>query len=273
MHPSPTFQPATSHAPSSRPSPRVEAGRRIIEQIQSRMANPFANPHASPHSPTAEREPLPEGCFFVGTLPYDWVKGFGYQGRCRWVSVWWEPGDGPCYSDGHASFTGGETEAFLSLMREGIARAIVRAHGGDEEARWLIGSHDTCGSHVLLLDTRDNRVFLGEKASCERFMRERNPVAESALPEEEKAAAFPTGDIQIVGHAMAPLHIGGSNTLRHLTEAAPAMYEALAEVDCPQLFHMLAAVHGEERAARVVDTVRGALELACPTPADTSARR
>jgi hypothetical protein len=113
---------------------------------------------------------------FIGKLPRNWERAFGYGGPARWLAVYWTPwGDEAEFTDGFIT-QDGAWWAFEALLRE---LPLL------EEEKWSLGGSDVEPTHCLLLDLGQRDVYLTTLEEGLQVVRSQWPpmrVSEEELP-------------------------------------------------------------------------------------------
>lgn len=125
--------------------------------------------HNLPHRAEIVLVRLPVEARYVGRLPVNWDRAFGYRGSARYIGAWWEPaGDEARYNDGIVA-ADGDWRVFQRLVDGpliiGIWRAL-RSEGG----RFALGSSEEPATHMLIVDRWGRRVFVLPKRAAQRFL-------------------------------------------------------------------------------------------------------
>lgn len=134
-------------------------------------------------------QPTPQFSFptaYVGALPKNWEKAFGYQGQQRWLAAFWTPyGDEAYMYDGYMSGTANHS-VYLDLERNRLPVAIKRAEAAMGLSAWALGSSDNEATHCLLCDLEKRLIFIAPLAAASRFMRQQYvSVNESQLSDAQ----------------------------------------------------------------------------------------
>jgi hypothetical protein len=97
------------------------------------------------------------------------AEALGYRGASRFVAFAWSPaGDEAIYDDGYASGTG-ERSGYQAFVRHRLVRPLLT----DID----LGSSDREGSHRLLADLAEGRLYLGLVSEVHSFLRVANTPA------------------------------------------------------------------------------------------------
>lgn len=93
-----------------------------------------------------------------------------YDGRARYVALYWEPaGDEVMYDDGRTGATGA-WDAFLLYKRHPLVAAHLEPYS--------LGSSDAPAEHWLILDRTTRGLSIAPVAEARRFLRTQWPVVE-----------------------------------------------------------------------------------------------
>ena len=97
------------------------------------------------------------------------AEAVGYPGASRFVAFAWSPaGDEAIYDDGYLSQSG-ELSGYLAFVHHRLVHPLL--------ADVDLGSSDREGSHRLLADLAEDRLYLGFVSEVHRFLRAANTPA------------------------------------------------------------------------------------------------
>ena len=122
-----------------------------------------------------------EAAQFVGLLPRNWERAFGYRGSARWLAVWWTPaGDEALFDDGEGQ-AAAQWTVYLDLVQNRIAIPLARALANYPRGRYALGSSDEEATHCLLLDLEHRGVYVAPIGEALRFLQAQAQPAQEAL--------------------------------------------------------------------------------------------
>ncbi len=97
------------------------------------------------------------------------ATAIGYKGDARFVSFHWTPaGDEAYYSDGRISATG-NWQAYLAYIRHPSVSPDLKGYD--------LGSSDSEAKHALILDQKQQALFVAPVREAEKFLSEQWPTA------------------------------------------------------------------------------------------------
>ncbi len=126
--------------------------------------------------------PFPQARF-VGLLPRNWERAFGYRGAARWLAVWWTPaGDEALFDDGQGQATA-QWVVYLDLVENRIATPLEHLFINEPRGRHVLGSSDEEATHCLLLDLEQRAVYVAPITDALNFLESQYPASQQ-IPQE-----------------------------------------------------------------------------------------
>jgi len=87
---------------------------------------------------------------YLGQVPRNWERAFGYDGSARWLMVYWSPwGDEAVFSDGFLT----EDGAWW------VFQELIETLPLLKEEQWSLGTSDTEPTHCLLFDLWQRKIY------------------------------------------------------------------------------------------------------------------
>lgn len=134
------------------------------------------------HKQQYQQSLLTEYFFLLPTpLPPQFVSLANYKGNQRFVTIFYQ-GTKATIADGRTQFTFPFYEAYEPLVRH----AAVEYYLLTKKA--FLGADDGEATHALLLDTVENKIYLGRFESAHFFLGTQRPETPEEIEEAERAA-------------------------------------------------------------------------------------
>jgi hypothetical protein len=142
--------------------------------------------------------PMPpfESAVFVAPLPRNWENALGYTPAIprRWLITDWTPfGDEAMYEDGIVSATC-HWHPYLDLVQTDplhtVVRQVARQHFGARWASDILGGSEREGTHGLLCDLKERRIYIADLREARAFVKP--PLPQPSVPPslEEQAVLW-----------------------------------------------------------------------------------
>lgn len=162
-------------------------------------------------------------------VPPEFWPAYEYSGEARYVALYWTPyGDEAMINDG--SFSGDANWRAHIVLTEHPENVRIFC----ETARmptWVLGSSDEEGTHWLIVDRRDNAVYLAPADDANRFLRDQWPTPERELTQEEMAAIFEAFNSAIAQINAQAIKLNLQNLLDEDDKRIKALQSALERAD------------------------------------------
>lgn len=125
----------------------------------------------------------PNSVKLKASLPRNWERAFGYEGKEPFIAAYWEPGgDEAICEDAWSSFTA-DWAMYQWLEHQVINPQQLRlALAGTNFGRWSLGSSEIQATHCLLMSVATREIWVTPRPEAAQLMRERSQYKPPELP-------------------------------------------------------------------------------------------